>query len=295
VIIDPRALTPWERRNGRWYKREDLHRNGYGVNGAKYRACRWMIENAKRAGYDHIVSAQSVLSPQSSICATLAEEYGMACTLVYGATRPSSAVKHPNVRIAMEAGAMMDTSRTVAYNGVIQPYAAQLAEVLGAWQLPYAISMPDDASTEELQGFMEVGGAQVKNLPEEIRTLVIPFGSGNTTAGVLYGLWKYMRGQETIGLNRVVLVGVGPDRTDWLRERLSKVGVNIDTELPEIDVMPLHGWFAEYGDKMKETVDDIVMHPTYEGKVVRFLNGTKGFWHDRDGSTGLWIVGGPIS
>ena len=284
------CLTPWENRNGRWYKREDYHRNSYGVNGAKFRACRWMMERAKAEGYDHVVSAQSVLSPQSSICSTLAEELGMACTLVYGASKPETAVKHPNVRIAVEAGAQLDTSRKVAYNPVIQPYARELADVLGAWQLPYAISMPDDAPEEDLQGFLGVGGAQVRDMPESIETLVIPFGSGNTTAGVLYGLSRF----RTHLPKRVVLVGVGPDRTEWLKQRLERAGAQEIFNEVEIDVMPLHGWFAEYGDRMPETVDHIEMHPTYEGKVVRFLNGTNGFWQDRDDSVGFWIVGGPI-
>jgi len=88
MIESATDLTPWEERNGRWYKREDLHRNAYGVNGAKYRACRHMMMQAALAGYDHVVSAQSVLSPQSPIVATLAEELGMKCTLVLGASTP---------------------------------------------------------------------------------------------------------------------------------------------------------------------------------------------------------------
>jgi hypothetical protein len=144
---------------------------------------------------------------------------------------------------------------------------------------------------------MAVGGAQVANLPDEIETLVIPFGSGNTASGILYGLWNV--GIPT-SLKRVVLVGVGPDRLQWMRSRLDYVGVQMDKigldGAPlEILHMPLHGWFADYGDRMPETADGIVMHPTYEGKVVRFLN-SAGFdwWDARDGKTCMWIVGGPI-
>lgn len=278
-------LTPVELRSGMWYKREDLHRNAYGVNGSKYRACRHMMEGAKAAGFDHVVSAQSVLSPQSAICATLAEELGMECTIVVGASKPESAVRHPNIAIAVAAGAELDTTPRVAYNGVIQPYAAKLAEKLGAWQLPYAISLPEDAPEKAVRAFLEVGAAQVANLPDEVETLVIPFGSGNTAAGILYGL-----SQRVHNLSRVVLVGVGPDRTDWLRRRLDFVGVA--QELLFVDHIPLHGWFAEYGDQMAETLDGIAMHPRYEGKVVRFLNQSSlPWWHDRDGRTLFWIVG----
>lgn len=284
-------ITPWEMRDGIWYKREDYHRNAYGVNGSKYRVCRHMLTQAIMDGYDHVVSAQATASPQSSICATLAEELGLKCTIVVGASKPGTAIKHPNIAIAMAAGADLDTGCRVAYNGVMQPYAQRLAERLGAWQLPYAISPPADSSEEELQAFLEVGGAQVRNLPDEVETLVIPFGSGNTTAGVLYGLSRFHRGN----LKSVKLVGVGPDRSDWLRQRLTAAGAQEIYNDFDIEVLPLHPWFAVYSDLMPETQDGIVMHPTYEGKVVRFLNSAKPeWWTRRDGTTGFWIVGGPI-
>jgi 1-aminocyclopropane-1-carboxylate deaminase/D-cysteine desulfhydrase-like pyridoxal-dependent ACC family enzyme len=295
VISDPNELTPWELRDGMWYKREDYHRNNYGVNGAKYRACRHLITTAVvEYGVDTIVTAQSVRSPQAAITATLCEELGLHCHVVVGASKPETAIKHPSIRIALEAGALLDTTPRGAYNNIIQPYAEKLAERVGGWQVPYAISPPADASQKELEAFLGVGGAQAANLPAELRTIVIPFGSGNTTAGMLYGLWKHMRGREDIELEKVVLVGVGPDRMSWLQDRLGSVGV-LGGELPEIEHIQLHDWFAEYADLMPETVDDIVMHPTYEGKVVRYLNMVKpDWWADRDGSTGFWIVGGPM-
>jgi 1-aminocyclopropane-1-carboxylate deaminase/D-cysteine desulfhydrase-like pyridoxal-dependent ACC family enzyme len=293
VVVSPTDLTPWENRNGRWYKREDLHRNKYGVNGAKYRVARHLMTQAVLDGYDTVVSAQSVLSPQSPIVATLAEEMGLECILVYGASKPETVVKHRNVAIAVEAGAMVDTSPRVAYNPVIQPYGARLAEELGAWQMPYAISPELGGSQRALQEFLEVGGRQTLHMPEQIETLVIAFGSGNTTAGVLYGLSRFAEHVP----KRVVLVGVGPDRTKWLGDRLEQAGVDtLDFwENIELQHIPLHGWFANYSDKMPETVDGIEMHPTYEGKVIRYLNESNlDWWHNRDGSVGFWIVGGPL-
>lgn len=291
-ITDPSALTPWQLREGMWYKREDLHRNAYGVNGAKYRACRHLISRAVVVhGVDTIVTAQSVRSPQAAITATICEEMDLDCYVVVGASKPETAVKHVSVRIAVEAGAQLDTSMRVAYNGVIQPYGAKLAQELGGWQVPYAISPPANASEGELQGFLGVGGGQTVNIPAELTTLVIPFGSGNSTAGVLYGLANFARHN----LERIVLVGVGPDRTEWLWSQLEKAGVT-PNDVPLIDHQPLHGWFAEYADLMPETIDGIVMHPTYEGKVVRYLNTAQPtWWTRRDETTGFWIVGGPIA
>lgn len=295
AVTSPTELTPWELRNGMWYKREDLHRNSYGVNGAKYRACRHLITTAvKEQGVDAIVSAQSVRSPQAAITATLAEELGLECYIVLGASKPETAVKHRSVEIAVQAGAYLDTTPRIAYNTVIQPYGERLARSLGAYQVPYAITPPADSSGAAVEAFLAVGGAQVRELPDGMRNLVIAFGSGNTTAGVLYGLAEY--GSKDV--EKVMLVGVGPDRTEWLWRQLEKVGI-LPGHVPPIEHFPLHGWFAEYADLMPETLDDIVLHPTYEGKVVRFLNtlgetGAVPWWTARDGETGLWIVGGPM-
>jgi hypothetical protein len=58
----------------------------------------------------------------------------------------------------------------------------------------------------------------------------------------------------------------------------------------------LHGSrYASYSDRMPGRADGIVLHPTYEGKVVRYLDEHRpSWWTRRDGSTALWIVGGPI-
>lgn len=291
LMLDHRALTPWENRNGIWYKREDYHRNAYGVNGAKYRLCRHLISTAVvEQGIDTVVTAQSVRSPQAAITATLCEEMGLDCIVVVGASKPETAVKHRSIEIAVQAGAFLDTSKRVAYNGVIQPYGESLAKSLDAYQVPYAISPPADASPAALEACLAVGGRQVQNLPDDVTTLVVAFGSGNTTAGIMYGLTQY--GFQN--LERVVLVGVGPDRTAWMRDRLDKV-FGLWEPAWQIDHQPLHGWFADYADLMPETEDDIVFHPTYEGKVVRYLNQAKpDWWTRRDGTTGFWIVGGPM-
>jgi hypothetical protein len=129
------------------------------------------------------------------------------------------------------------------------------------------------------------------NLPDEIETLILPFGSGNTACGVLYGLHDF----APASLRRVVLVGIGPDRLEWAEHRLGAVGRELVPAGVDLVHVPLHPWFATYGDRMPETWDGIVLHPTYEGKVVRFLNNAEpDYWTRRDGTTCLWIVGGPI-
>jgi pyridoxal-phosphate dependent enzyme len=279
-------LTPVENRNGLWLKREDLLRDPIsGVNGAKYRACRYLINRAKAQGYHTVVSAASVLSPQSAMAAVIADEVGMACRVIVGGTTPEKAVLHRSIGMAAEHGAQIEAIK-VGYNPALQSAAKKVATEPGVWRLPYGITTDD-----EIEPFLAVGGSQTMNLPDEIETLIIPFGSGNTACGVLYGLHDF----RPSNLKQVVLIGIGPDRLNWTTERLAGVGRPIVPARVALRHASLHGWFASYGDKMPETLEGIVTHPTYEGKVVRFLNSAKpDYWTRRDGTTCFWIIGGPI-
>lgn len=281
------ALDPVELHNGIWFKRCDLYRNPvYGVNGAKYRACQHLVRQARERGATRVVSAASVHSPQSAMAAVVAEENGMSCRVIVGGTTPEKAARHKSIALAEEAGAEV-SSIPVGYNTALQSAARKLGEMPGNWTLPYGITTPPDASEQDIEDFLRVGSPQTANLPEGIETLVVPFGSGNTGAGVLYGL----RDSRPSSLRRVVLMEIGPDRREWLKDRLGEPLV------PGLDVSftTLHGVWATYGDKMPETFEGIVFHPTYEGKIIRFLNTARPeWWTRRDGTTCFWIVGGPI-
>lgn len=282
-------LTPFELRNGRWYKREDLFRGPAGVNGAKLRACDHLISRAAAGGARRVISAASVLSPQNAMASVLAARYGMACTVVAGGTTERTAFRHRSMQTARSTGADFRFIK-VGYNPALQAEARRLAEAdPQAYWLRYGITPPPSASRDDLYAFHMTAGAQVENLPSAVRTLVIPFGSGNTGAGVLVGLARFGFWHQ---LDRIVLMAIGPDRQGWLKDRLDTLGVHPMSR----DVIDLHGsGYATYGDRMPGTADGIELHPTYEGKVVRYLDEHKpDWWLRRDGSTALWIVGGPI-
>ena len=287
--MNPDDLTPVENRDGIWYKREDLFRRPNGVNGSKLRACFHLTREARDRGAEVVVSAASVLSPQSAMAATVARELGMESVTVVGGTTPEKAVRHKSIALAESEGSVL-TSAPVGYNPALQAAGARIAKATpGGWQLPYGITTPPDASPADVLAFVEVGATQVANLPD-IETLVLPFGSGNTAMGVLYGL---LTGAGRPGLKRVVLMTIGPDRRTWLEDRLRSLGCDL-RDLP-VEQLHLHPNFAKYGDRMPETLDGIVLHPTYEGKVARYLNLVEPrWWSARDDRTALWIVGGPL-
>lgn len=282
-------LTPVEDRNGRYYKREDAHRAGGGTNGAKLRACQHLIGKAVSEGATRIVTAASVLSPQHAIVANVSRQLGVPSLHIVGGTKPTTAQRHPSVQSALRAGAKFEFV-PVGYNPYLQKAARErTASLEKAYLLHYGITPPPGATPRELAAFHDTGAQQVRNLPPGVRTLVIPFGSGNSAAGVLYGISQF----RPAGLRQVKLIGIGPNRLEWLFDRLATIGAKIDYDIEHFD---LHGTgYAKYGDKMPGEADGIVLHPTYEGKVVRYLDElAPSWWTRRNGTTCMWIVGGPL-
>lgn len=286
---DVDALTPVELRDGRWWKRDDLLRYSNGVNG-KTRTSLHLARRAAERGCTGLVYGGAVKAPALGRVASAAAYTGLDCFIVTGTT-PERANRHPAVQVAVEAGAQLIHSK-VAYNPVLQKRCREIESDSGGSvaHVAYGVSTHPHAPREEVEAFLDVDSAQVANVVNTgARTLVMALGSGNAAAGVLYGLWKWTQGD----LERVVLVGVGPDRRQWLCDRLAYVGVDLE-DLPRLEYLNTYPDFARYNDLMPETEDGIDLHPTYEGKVIRYLNQVRPpWWTARDGSTCFWIVGGP--
>jgi hypothetical protein len=295
------ALSPVELHDGIHFKREDLYRYPSGANGSKLRACEVLVQSAKAAGYSRIVTAAACVSPQHALVASTAARFGMETTHLLGGTKPSTAMQHPSVRVAAETGVATFVFLPVGYNPYLVSQARKFAaEHEDHYWLHYGITTPEDATDAEVAAFHAPGQQQVANLPEGIKTLILPFGSGNSGTGVLAGLIDH----APLTLERVVLPIIGPDHRQWSTDRLHRMGlpspfVDFGDELGaltfELQPETLHKVWASYGDKMPETRDGIRFHPTYEGKIVRWLNTTKpDYWTAQDGTTAMWIVGGPV-
>jgi hypothetical protein len=280
-------LTPVEEHESLLLKREDLFVLGR-CNGSKLRACQYLIARAQASGKTRVISAASVLSPQSAMAATVARKFGMHCTVV-ACSKPSTAMTHPSLRIAAEAGARLEFVG-VGYNPFLQRCARDMtAKDHDAWQLPYGIAMPAGSTREAIREFHSLVAGQTANIPDTVRTVVIPFGSGQTAAGVIMGLAE----KPPAALERIILPDIGPDRQQWLLERLSVLDVKPPVPVEHV---ALHPSFCTYGDRMPETVDGVIMHATYEGKIIRWAKQYQpDWWTQRDGGTLLWVVGGPLA
>lgn len=302
-------LTPVELREGRYYKREDLFAPlGEGsINGSKLRQLIWLIHRANPRG---IVTGASVLSPQVSMTALVSKHYGLPCVVVLGGTRPETAIRHTNVRIASQAGAQFIFT-PVGYNPALQKAVKEAeAEMPGYYRVCYGITTPQDSSDEAVEAFHAVGAHQVKNVPDTVKTMVIAAGSCNSVVSVLYGLAK----TPPKSLERIVLVGIGPTRLDFIDDRLAAIervtGFPLTryyrrkyhhhpspggTGRVTLEHYDLHATkWTTYQQRRPWSQDGITFHPTYEGKMMAYMSerARRFRWlHDADEDALVWIVG----
>jgi len=304
------ALSPWELLDGVWFKREDKFAPlGYGgINGSKLRQLIWIF-NRNRDYHSRVVSGASVKSPQLSMTSAVAAHYGLPVELVVGATKPTTAIKHLNVQIAARFGAKFNIIK-VGYNPALQRAVHDKVD-MSTFPVEYGISLVDP-TPEELLAFHSVGAAQVQNIPPQVERLIIPAGSCNTLISVLLGIAMYRPQIYTIHT-----VGIGPDKLRWVNERLGYLeeasGLEIrnlfhrqwtqygkEERLQNSNVSAPYLWvhfniqtsgFSTYHQSMSESYGGIDMHPTYEGKIFRWLTTGATSWLTNDGTTGFWIVG----
>lgn len=314
-------LTPVQNRNGRWYKREDAFAP-MGIdapNGVKVRQLIWLLGRASKRGAKGVLTGGSVHAPQNSRTAMVSRYYGLPCKIVLGGTTLESAARHTNVALAIAYGASFAFA-PVGYNPAIQRRISDFLvdpAYTGWVRMPYGVSVPDNAEDEEVAGFHILGAHQTTNLPAGIETIVVPFGSGNSTASLLYGLARTPHPR----LHRIHLVGIAPSRLSWLNQRLARIegatAVPVRSRFQIIGdgTSDLEGWGSDpivtiehddlhgrgvvrYIDRRPATVDGIRFHPLYEGKVMHWMRDNRerfASWWSGDNTTVFWIVGGPVS
>lgn len=288
--------------DGVFYKREDYFAPlGYGgINGSKLRQCIWLLHGAARAGYAGVLSAGSVKSPQHAMVATVARHYGLRSYHVLGATKPETCGQHDSVAIAQSAGAAFEFI-TVGYNAALQRRVKDLQasdEFQNYFRLEYAISVDHEREpAARVAQFHTAGASQVLNLPDT-RRLIVPAGSCNTAASILWGVIGSTRQSPA----EIHLVGVGHNRMLWLRDRLDILGARLTMvgrgqwELRGFGHQPrkvvyhdlVGAGYTEYQQMWSEQMGGITMHPTYEAKVARWLRTQR---PDLLQDACFWVVG----
>jgi 1-aminocyclopropane-1-carboxylate deaminase/D-cysteine desulfhydrase-like pyridoxal-dependent ACC family enzyme len=277
-------LTPWENHQGIWFKREDYYAPlGYsGPNGSKLRQLVWFV-NKFREGKDHILTGASIQSPQLSMSAIVGRHYSLpAREVVY--SKPKTVLTHTNPRIAAGFGAVFEYAAG-PYNPIIQRKVEDLRQERSL-VVEYGISMSRDLHPiEDVYKFHLVGAHQTINTPPEVKSLIVPAGSCNSLCSILVGL-----AENAHNLERLITLGIGPDKKEWLKDRLQAMGVSMDYPF-QWHHYSLHDTkYASYSQAFKNiNFDGIEFHPTYEAKMWKWLQEKANL--PQDDSYGFWIVG----
>lgn len=280
-------LTPFENHNGVWFKREDYFAPlGYGgPNGSKMRQLIWVM-NRQREGKTHVLTGASIQSPQLSMSAIVGAHYGLLSRqVVY--SKPDTILRHVNPTLAAAFGARFEYAGG-PYNPILQRKVAELKRH-DSLIVEYGITVDHKKYDSEIvRKFHEVGANQTRNLPEEVTRLIVPAGSCNSLTSVLLGLSR-----DPKNLKELFTLGIGPDKLPWMRERLALMRVNPDALPFKWRHFSLHdSGYSSYSDQFSgEEFDGIQFHPTYEGKMIRWLKANDMMFAEPDNKTAFWIVG----
>ena len=244
MISDPKALTPVEKHNKIWLKRDDLYKIA-GVRGGKARTCYLLANRAKKG----LVTASSRHSPQVAIVARLAKMINLPCRIHTPRGKAT-----PEINDALSNGAMRIPHK-IGFNNVIIARARQDSQKLGWTEIPFGM---------ECKEAVESSAIQVDNIPNEVSRIIVPVGSGMTLAGILTGLERNKRDIPILG----IIVGADPiKRLDfWApigwRDKVKFSQSNLDYHIKATNAK----------------IFNIQLDPIYEAKCIPFIKAGDCLW-----------------
>ena len=272
-----RQLTPVVVEAGLHVKRDDLFsiQVSVPIRGGKLRQCLLMLEDM---AVSRLVSAASIHSPQPAIVSYVARHLGVPCTILVGG-------KQDTVSLTLAYSFGADIVRCPSgRHTVLFAKARELCRA-GDFIVPFGMR-PETP----YRLFYETCGAQVRNVPAHIRTIVIASGSGATATAVAYGLWKERRAHQ-----RITMINLGPDRRNHVLQTL-RVLEPACAKWAEresvLDALPLsqHHQFR-YESPVQFQLGKIVLNPLYEAKAFSWFTDCVAF---DNSNTLFWVTGPPL-
>lgn len=252
--INPKNITPVQKKGSMWLKRDDLFVIN-GSRGGKARSCYAICKKGIEDGYKGFVTAGSKKSPQVQIVSFLAKMYNVP----FRAHIPSGEYGY-EIKVAIDNGAEI-IQHKAGYNNVIVARAREDAEQKGYLNVPFGMECEEAVYQTATQV------ANLKGIP--FKRLVVPVGSGMSFSGILWGM-------EYFGLRQPVLgVQVGAE----YHKRLEKYAPVWWKDTNQVKIVKSGYNYHDYYPNNK--VEDVVIDPIYEGKCLDFLE---------DGDL-LWCVG----
>lgn len=250
--MDLYELTPIEYHNGIAVKRDDLF-NVCGVSGGKARSAYQLITQFVEYGCKEVTTTGSKDSPQCEIVASICRDLGLKCTLFFPNGKYSAVMEH-----CAEMGANIVQNKKWLYQNVLIYHTKEYCcnnDACG--YVPFGMECGENVMVTK---------HQVRNIPENVKRIVMPIGSGMSFSSVAQGLDLYEINIPILG------VQVGKDPKSVLKKyypffNFSKHKI-IKSDL-------------NYSDYCYDKLGDLELDPIYEAKCAKYLeNGDL-----------LWIVG----
>lgn len=251
-------LTPIEKHGELYFKRDDMF-NVCGVKGGKARSAFYIIRNALIKEFPScsptFVTAGSRMSPQCEIVSTICESFGVECHLFMPNGKETSVTKN----ISKNKFSVIHRTK-VGYNSVLLHDATNFAKDNGYVYIPFGMECVDNIETTK---------HQVRNIPKEVKRIVVPCGSGMSMISIIKGLEYYkMFDVEVLG----IIVGKDPQKTfkRFLPNDLfSNTRIKYLFEQSEL----------KYEQSPKITnICGIELDPIYESKCIPFLKENDLLW-----------------
>jgi len=216
MSIDYYEMSPVEKHDDIWFKREDLFKpfEDFAISGGKVRQCLALVDKNQdliRDEYDStIATAASLGSPQNPIVSRVAKHFGFKSLIGIGNTIPSKAIeKYKTLKYCKEVGSeIILLSKSQGFSSVLYSELDKLAKQRKFFKILFGYQISSNR-----ESIVDVISHQVENIPEEIDTLVVNCGSAVTFVGILNGIIKQNRKFRVVAMQPF-----GYDRTKTIEE-----------------------------------------------------------------------------
>lgn len=239
-------LTPVEKRGDYYFKREDLF-TIFDVCGAKARQAYNLIKNSNN---DVICTAGSKTSPQIQIVSNICYHLNKKC---YCFTTCGKLT--PELEIAKKFGANIVTKdKKWLHINVVIHHLQKFCNENNYFEVPFGMQCWEAVKTTALQ---------VKNIPQNVHSILITAGSGINLCGVLWGIKLFKRNIKV----KAVSVGI----------EIKKV---LEKYAPENynEMLTIYKSSLSYERKIYGEINGIKLDPIYESKCLPFLEKGDLFW-----------------
>jgi len=223
-----------------YLKRGDLWKK-HGTCGGKAKAC-WIIVNNKK-NLKGLVTGGSVQSPQVNIVSAIAKYYNIPVHIHIPKRIKSYISKEVYQAAQYEKCTIYGHYGQKSFQNNLFKYAKLDAERNNYLFIPFAM---DDPIT------VDSNAEECNNIPDNIKSIVVPTGSGMSLVGIIKGLRKRNM------FPNIYAVCAGGD---------IKVRKTLNKYCSDLTNLHIISWNGEYDELVEESIENIQLDPIYEGKA----------------------------